>query len=107
MDVNFLVLLIAAVVVTVGYGVVGYVSTLVGENPEPFKPKKLLVTFVYSIVVGLLGVFTGVLTLENLSDPAVVAAVFATYTGLTYYVNKIVDIIWKSGPGEKQSLGSR
>jgi hypothetical protein len=100
MDVNYIVLLITAIVVALAYGLIGYFSAL-SKTGEVFQWNKLIATIIYSLFLGYMAVITGLLTLTNLSfnifDP-----MWYEYVGALYLFQTIVDAIfarfgWQKG----------
>ena len=100
MDVNYVVLLITAIVVALAYGLIGFFVALF-KTGEVFQWNKLAATILYSIFMGYIAVITGLMTLTNLSfnifDP-----IWYEYVGMLYFFQKIVDAIfaqfgWKTG----------
>jgi len=91
-DVNYVVLLITAIVVALAYGLIGFFSAL-SKTGEVFQWNKLAATIAYSIFIGYIAVVTGLITLTNLSfnffDP-----VWYEYLGVLYFFQTIVDSIF-------------
>lgn len=98
MDINFIVLIVVAILIAVVYGIIGFFGNKTGEE---WDWSKFAATVVYSIVVGLMAAFTGAFTLETVSLEAI-APIFATYLGFLYIIQQIMDIVftkfgWKKG----------
>jgi len=97
MDVNYVVLILVAVVLALAYGLLGWLKEYI-QNGQKFDLTTFLTTIVYSIVVGLVAVQTGLIDLTTLSNWQSVFSVMwisyaMVYTGLLYIVGKIVTII--------------
>lgn len=90
MDVNFLVLIVVAIIVSIAYGVPGIFASIVGG--KKFELNKFLATVLYAIVVALIGVFTGVVSLTNISMD-IFNPIWYEYIGVLYIFQKVVDAI--------------
>jgi len=93
-DVNYIVLLAVAIIVGLAYGVPGLFADWL-KNGSKIDWAKLGATVVYSIVVGVLAVQTGVLTMDTLADwQNVLTPVWTMYMGLyafmLYVFQKVV-----------------
>lgn len=93
-DVNYILLLITAVIMALAYGLIGFFASKLNEG-APLDPAKLAATVVYSIVVGVIAVNTGVITLQNIGDyQTIFSPVWVmyggVYLGLIYVFSKVV-----------------
>jgi uncharacterized membrane protein YuzA (DUF378 family) len=91
-DVNYITLLIVAIVMALAYGLIGFFAAKLKEG-ESFSVPKLIATVIYSIVVGFLAVSTGAITLNAVSLEAI-APVFAGYLGFLYVLQTVVDALF-------------
>jgi len=94
MDVNYVMLIIMSVVFSLGYGIAGYIKAAI-ETGEPWKTAKFAATAIYSIIIGILMVYFGIITPDTIANfTALVPAVWATYiilyTFLLYFFEKIL-----------------
>ena len=99
MDVNYVLLLITALIMALAYGLIGFFADKV-NNAGKWDWAKFSATIVYSIIVGVIAVNTGVITLQNIGDySAIFSPVWAMYggiyLGLIYVFSKIVVPIGK------------
>jgi len=92
MDVNYIVLLITAIIMALTYGLIGFFANKLNEG-ESYSVPKLIATIIYSLVVGFLAVNTGVFTLASVSVEAM-APVFAEYLGFLYIIQTVLDAIF-------------
>jgi uncharacterized SAM-binding protein YcdF (DUF218 family) len=92
MDVNYIVLLLVAIIMALSYGIVGFFAKKLTEG-ESYSVPKLIATIIYSIVVGFLAVNTGIFTLGSVSVEAM-APVFAEYLGFLYIIQTVLDAIF-------------
>ena len=82
MDVNYLLLLAIAIIVGLAYGLPGLFADFV-KNGSKIDWAKLAATIIYSIIVGVLAVQTGVLTMDTLPNwQTLLSPVWVTYAGL-------------------------
>ena len=93
-DINYILLMITAVIMALAYGLIGFFADKV-NNGGSFNLPKLLATVVYSIIVGVIAVNTGVITLQNIGDyQTVFSPVWVmyggVYLGLIYVFSKVV-----------------
>jgi len=94
MDVNYILLLITAIIMALAYGLIGYFANKMNAG-DPFDWAKLAATIVYSIIVGVVAVNTGVITLKNIGDyQTIFSPVWAMYAGvylgLIYVFSKVI-----------------
>lgn len=94
MDVNYVLLLFIAIIMALAYGLIGYFADKV-NNAGTWNWAKFYATVVYSIIVGIVAVNTGVITLQNISDySAIFSPVWVmyggVYLGLIYIFSKII-----------------
>ena len=94
MDVNYILLLITAVIMALAYGLIGYFADKL-NNAGAWNWAKFYATIVYSIIVGVIAVNTGVITLQNISDYSTIFSPVwvmygGVYLGLIYVFSKIV-----------------
>lgn len=94
MDVNYVLLLITAVIMALAYGLIGFFANKM-EFGDAFDYPKLAATIVYSIIVGVISVNTGVITLQNIGDyQTIFSPVWimygGIYLGLIYVFSKII-----------------
>jgi hypothetical protein len=92
MDVNYVVLLIVAVIMALAYGLIGFFAAKLKDG-ESYSVPKLIATIIYSVAVGIVAVNTGVFTLGSVSMEAM-APVFAAYLGFLYIIQNVVDTIF-------------
>jgi len=94
MDVNYVLLLSTAIIMALAYGLIGYFASKLNEGAT-WDWGKLAATVVYSIIVGVVAVNTGVITLQNISDYSTIfspvwAMYGGIYLGLIYVFSKII-----------------
>jgi uncharacterized membrane protein len=100
MDVNYIVLLVVAVLIALVYGIIGFFAAN-AKTAEGWDWAKFAATIIYSIAVGLLAALSGTFTLEAVSLDAI-APYFAMYLGFLYILQQIMDALfmklgWKKG----------
>lgn len=93
MDVNFIVLLIVAVIMALAYGVLGLFANWMTTGAK-FDIRQFLATVVYSIIVGIIAVYLNLISLDTLANwQAIFSPVWTAYalvyTGLLYVFGKI------------------
>jgi hypothetical protein len=88
-----LTLVIYAIYIAIAYGLIGYVGGYL-KNGEPFDFRRFASTIIYSIFVGFMGVYTGILNLSNVNFLSF-DQLFASYVTILLVINKIVDGIWE------------
>ena len=94
MDINFLVLLIVAVIMAMAYGVLGLFANWMNSGAK-FDIRQFLATLVYSIVVGIIAVSLNLISLDTLANwQAIFSPIWTAYTlvytGLLYVFGKII-----------------
>ena len=94
MDVNYIVLLAVTIVMGLAYGFIGFFSSAM-KTGDKIDLRKLAATIIYSIIVGVIAVQTGVINLETLANwQAIFSPIwemyFGIYLGLMYLFSKIV-----------------
>jgi hypothetical protein len=94
MDINYVMLLIVAVIFGLAYGLMGFFADRV-KNGGVFDWPKLAATVVYSIIIGIVAANTGVVNLTNLGDfQTILSPVWqmyaGVYLGLIYIFSKII-----------------
>jgi hypothetical protein len=94
MDINYILLLAIAIIVGLAYGLPGLFADFV-KNGSKIDWAKLAATFVYSIIVGIFAVQTGVLTMDTLPNwQTLLTPVWTMYMGLylfmLYLFSKII-----------------
>ena len=94
MDVNYLLLLAIAIIVGLAYGLPGLFADFV-KNGSKVDWAKLAATIIYSVVVGVIAVQTGVLSLDTLPNwQTLLTPIWTLYMGfylfLLYLFSKIV-----------------
>lgn len=90
---EIITLILYAIYVAIAYGLVGYISGAL-KTGEPLQLKRIAATVIYSIFVGFMGVYSGILNLENITF-LTFDQLFAEYITILLVVNKIVDGIWE------------
>jgi hypothetical protein len=93
-DVNFLVLIISAIIVALAYGILGLFAAKVTTG-ESFDLAKFLATVVYSIVIGVIATLTGVINFDTIANwQALFSPIWTQYIliymGLLYGFQKLV-----------------
>ena len=93
MDINYIVLLVVAIVMALAYGLIGWAAAYI-QSGKKFDLAVFIATFVYSIVVGIIAVSTGMINLDTLSNWQAIfspmwSAYALIYTGLLYIAGKV------------------
>ena len=93
-DVNYVMLLFVAVIMAVAYGILGYFAERL-KTGAAWEWDKFAATVVYSIIVGVVAVQSGLITLVNVADWQIIfSPVWVTfsgvYLGLLYFFSKFV-----------------
>lgn len=93
-DVNFIVLMAVSIIMGLAYGFIGFFAAMVKAG-ESLDIKKLVATVIYSVVIGIIAVQTGVINFETLANwQAIFSPIWETYFGiylaLMYLFSKIV-----------------
>jgi hypothetical protein len=94
MDVNYIVLIAVAIVMALAYGLMGFFADWM-TTKGAYNWAKLAATIVYSIIVGIVSVATGVFDVTQIANfqiifsPVWVSYAFI-YTGLLYAFSKII-----------------
>jgi len=94
MDVNYILLLITALIMALAYGLIGFFGDKVNTGGT-WNWAKFCATVVYSIIVGVIAVNTGVITLQNIGDYSIIFSPIwimygGVYLGLIYVFSKVV-----------------
>jgi hypothetical protein len=94
MDVNYVILIAVALIMGLAYGIIGYFSAYMKAG-ESLDYRKLAATMVYSVIIALIAVQTGVLNFQSLANwQAIFDPMWQTYFGiylaLIYVFSKIV-----------------
>ena len=94
MDVNYVILIAVALIMGLAYGIIGFFSAYMKAG-ESLDYRKLAATVVYSVIIALFAVQTGVLNFQSLANwQAIFDPIWQTYFGiylaLIYVFSKIV-----------------
>ena len=94
MDANYMALLLVAILMGIVYGIIGFFGDKLNTDGS-FKTAKFLATIVYSIIIGVLAVVTGVFNFESVANwQAILSPIWTLYSGfylfLIYAFSKVV-----------------
>jgi len=97
MDMNLILLFVIAFVMALAFGLLGWLKSYL-ESGQKFDLTTFLATLLYSIIVGVIGVQTGLIKLETLADwQTIFSAMWLQYamiyTGLVYVIGKIIGML--------------
>lgn len=82
MDVNYILLLAIAIIMGIAYGIVGFFSDKLNTDGA-FNWQKFAATIVYSIIIGLVSVWTGLFSFDTITNwQAIMSPLWITYSGL-------------------------
>jgi hypothetical protein len=92
--INYIVLIAVAIVMALAYGIVGFFANKVTTG-ESFSASKFLATVVYSIIVGVIAVQSGLISLDTVGNWQTIFSPMWTqyvliYTGLLYFFQTFV-----------------
>jgi uncharacterized membrane protein YuzA (DUF378 family) len=94
MDINYITLLFVAILMGMVYGIIGFFSDKLNTDGA-FNYQKFGATIVYSIIIGIAAVVSGVFNFDTISNwQAIMSPLWVTYSGLylalIYMFSKIV-----------------
>lgn len=92
-DINYLALIAVAIIMALAYSLPGFFSNMIRAG-QKWQMAEFLATIVYSIIVGVLAVFFGLINLDTLANYQAIfspmwIAYSAIYTVLLYFFSKI------------------
>jgi len=94
MDINYIMLLFVAILMGMAYGIIGFFSDKLNTDGA-FNYQKFAATIVYSIIIGIAAVVSGVFNFDTIGNwQAIMSPLWITYSGLylalIYMFSKIV-----------------
>lgn len=103
--VDFIVVLIVAVLAAILFGLIGIIKAW--ANGEQFELSKLLATLVYSVFIGVIASYSGLIDPMTISWD-ILAQIFNPlwweYIGLLYGIQKVLDALIIKISGKPQGL---
>ena len=89
---ELITLILYAIYIAIAYGLIGFVGGWL-KSGEAFDFRRLASTIIYSIFVGFMGVYTGILNFENINFLSF-DQLFASYVTILLVINKVIDGVW-------------
>jgi UDP-N-acetylmuramyl pentapeptide phosphotransferase/UDP-N-acetylglucosamine-1-phosphate transferase len=103
MDINYLLVVVFAILVAIVYGLLGLFDAW--AKGEPKDPARIIATIIYSIIIGIILAQTGALNLTTINWDVITQVmnpVWYLYIGVLYAIQKLVNGVfswlgWKKG----------